>query len=194
MTMIAARERGRYDEVWSSIDRYGDYAPGADYVDAFRDMSGARTGARLLDAGCGTGRGALALCEAGYQVTLCDVTATGIVPAARHLPFVATALWSDLSLIGQQMGGCDYVYCCDVLEHVPIEFTMLTLARLFTLAEHGVFLSISLVPDAFGIWVGESLHETVQPFTWWRDRLREVGRLIECRDLGQTGLYFARAR
>jgi hypothetical protein len=27
------------------------------------------------------------------------------------------------------------------------------------------------------------LHQTVQPFTWWRDSLKELGTIVEARDL-----------
>jgi SAM-dependent methyltransferase len=171
-------------------------------VPLFMEMSGT-TGGSVLDAGCGSGKGALALAARGFRVVMCDVTDAGVMPAATALPFVRASLWNDLvTAIGMEIEQTatydtpqvDYVYCCDVLEHVPTEFTMLVLSRLLDVARHGVFLSIALVPDGFGVWVGETLHQTVRDFCWWRDRLRDLGELVECRDLINTGVYFVRAR
>jgi hypothetical protein len=76
-----------------------------------------------------------------------------------------------------------------LLEHVDEAMTMLAIARMLEASTRGVFLSISLVPDQFGILVGRPLHLTVKPFTWWRDRIRELGTIAECRDLIDAGLY-----
>ncbi len=67
---------------------------------------------------------------------------------------------------------------------------MLVISRLLHVARRGVFLSIALVPDEFGVWVGQPLHQTVQGFTWWRDRLNTLGTIKECRDLLTAGVYY----
>lgn len=190
---VTAAERALYDEVWAHVDTYGDYSPGEARLPMFLAMTGATSG-RVLDAGCGSGKGALALKAAGFDVTLCDVTDAGLTDDARALPFVRVCLWADLSPIAYVSGGFEYVYCCDALEHIPTEYTMLVLARLLAIADKGVFLSISLVPDQCGVWVGKHLHQTVQPFTWWRDRLSDLGVLVEARDLIDSGVYLVRAR
>ncbi len=66
---------------------------------------------------------------------------------------------------------------------------MLTVFRLLEVARRGVFLSIALEPDVFGAWVGKSLHQTVQSFTWWRDNLATLGTLKESRDLLNAGVF-----
>jgi SAM-dependent methyltransferase len=194
LTTIAARERDLYANLWADVPSYSAQAPGATHVGTFTEMSGAAGGASVLDAGCGSGAGALALQAAGYRVTLCDVTPAGVSPEASTLPFVAACLWHDLAPVAYLSGGVDYVYCTDVLEHIPPEYTMLVLSRLLEASKSGVFLNISLVPDQFGVWVGQPLHQTVRPFTWWRDRLRDLGQLVECRDLLVSGVYFVRPR
>jgi 2-polyprenyl-3-methyl-5-hydroxy-6-metoxy-1,4-benzoquinol methylase len=195
MTMsVAESERGVYESVWRDIDRYGDHSPGVTYVPFLLEMARPETGATVLDAGCGSGKGALALAEAGLQVTLCDLTPEGLAPEAQELPFTAAILWQPLRHIQPRgVGGrFDFAYCCDVLEHIPTEYTMLVIARLLAEVRAGVFLSIALVPDSFGVFVGQPLHQTVREFTWWRDRIAELGTLVECRDLGTTGLYYVR--
>lgn len=203
MSVVIAREHELYTTVADGIDRYVQHSPGEQYVSIFQDMAGIASGTRhrfsVLDAGCCSGKGGAMLARSGFEdVRLCDLTDAMLVDEARGLPFAKACLWQPLQpQLGYLLGGqVDYVFCCDVLEHIPTEFTMLTVARLLEIARRGVFLSISLVPDGFGVLVGEHLHKTVQPFTWWRDNLDAVGlgTVTECRDLLHTGLYFMEPR
>jgi hypothetical protein len=119
----------------------------------------------------------------------CDLVDVRSDGARTAFPaFIETSLWrSDRSL-----GAADWVYCCDVLEHIPTAFTMLVVERLLDVAKQGVFLSICHQPDQHGAWVGEALHQTVQPFVWWRDHLSQIGELIEARDLLMNGIFVVR--
>jgi SAM-dependent methyltransferase len=209
MHSILDAERQKYEDMWT-VDAYASHSPGEMYAPLFLDMIGGsplglafehpnglrvRPPYTILDAGCGSGKGALALHAAGFRIlSMCDLTGDGLVPEARSLPFVKACLWEPLL---QQVhfapgGKFDYVYCCDVLEHIPTAFTMLVVSRLLEVARFGVFLSISFQPDVMGAWIGASLHETVQPFVWWRDNLNTVGRLVEGRDLLNTGVFLVK--
>lgn len=192
MLGLAEQERETYEQMWG-VPVYSEYAPGEEYVEAFLEMSGAGRASSVLDAGCGTGKGAVALRSRGFEVTMCDLTGAAIVLEARrmHLPFLEACLWQDLRKV---VGFHDWVYCCDVLEHVPPPFVMLVTSRLLEVARKGVFLSIALHPDDYGAWVGKPLHQTVQSFSAWRDQLRELGTMRECRDLINTGLYLVTPR
>jgi len=95
-------------------------------------------------------------------------------------------------LRGHTAGPYDWVYCTDVLEHLPPQFTMLAVDQMLRVATRGVFLTISTQPDQFGVWVGRSLHQTVQHYVWWRDSLRELGELVDARDLIGTALFVIR--
>lgn len=188
--MIRQIERETYEQMWA-VPAYADLSPGEVCLPVFLDLvKGAR--GSVLDAGTGSGRGALALQKAGFDVRLCDLTADGLLPAARALPFYPVVLWDDLTTrIGYLRGGkVDYVYCCDVLEHIPPAFTMLVIRRLLDVTRRGLFLSITLQPDQFGVWVGKPLHQSVQAFGWWRDAIAEIGTLVECRDLLSSGIYW----
>lgn len=189
---IVAQERETYEAAWT-VGGYEEYSPGEVYLPLFLDMVRPPDGqTTVLDAGSGSGKGALALRYAGFQVTLADITNAGLVEEARSFPFYEVCLWQSLvGKVGYQPGGkFDYVYCCDVLEHVPPVFTMLVVSRLLEVARLGVFLSISLVPDQFGVRIGKPLHQTVQPFLEWRDQLNALGRVRESRDLLHCGIYY----
>lgn len=197
---VSSAETETYRQVWG-LNGYGDYSPGERFASIFVDMvqahdaryllpKGVRT-ATVLDAGTGTGKGALALQAAGFDVTACDLTAEGLIDAAKDLPFHEVCLWGDLQAV---VGRHDWVVNCDVLEHLPTPFVMLTVHRLLEVAREGVFLSIALVPDAFGAWLGKSLHQTVQPFDVWKTQLGELADVVEARDLLMTGVFLLKAR
>lgn len=187
---IAARERETYERAWA-VPAYGDVSPGVRMLPLFKQI--APRGVSVLDAGTGSGKGALALAEAGYEVRACDLTRAGLSPEflARRpaIPCQEVALWDDVARV---TGCADWVYCTDVLEHIPPAFTMLVVYRLLQVARKGVFLSIALVPDHFGAWVGKPLHQSVQSFAEWRDQIGTIGRIMEARDVLTSGVYVVR--
>ncbi len=180
---IYHQEREKYDSAWM-IPAYAERSPAENYLPVFLER--AKAPATVLDAGTGSGKGAVVLRDAGFTVTLCDCTSEGLVDAAKDLPFREAWLWNDLRDLAPRNSGrttFDYVFCCDVLEHVPTPLTMLAVARMLEVAKHGLFLTVRTVSDDFGHLVGHPLHLTVQPFVWWRDHLATVGRVLEARDL-----------
>lgn len=81
---------------------------------------------------------------------------------------------------------CDFVYGSDVLEQIPLEWTMFVIHQLHSVAHVGLFFNINFMLDPFG-------PPAVNPkssFTWWRDHFRALGGLRECRDLITRGVYF----
>ncbi len=165
---LMREERAIYEEVWQ-VPAYGDMSPGEDFCGVFLDMIQTEARGSVLDAGCGQGRGALALA------------------AARRFPFTTFCLWDDPC-----HGAMEWVYCCDVLEHLPEAFTMLAVVRLLSMAARGVFLTVGTQPDVHGAWVGRPLHRTVKPFVWWRDHLAEVGLVVEARDMLMSAAFLVR--
>ena len=184
---ITQREAALYAEVWGSLESYATIAPGERYVRILHEHCPAP--ALVLDAGTGSGKGALALRQAGYDVVACDLTDEGLIDAARGLRFHEACLWRPLrSQLG--LGSVDAVYCTDVLEHIPTQFTMLAVSHMLAVAQRGVLITVSLHADAFGVLIGQPLHRTVESFGWWRDSLREIGTVEDARDLGLVGLYW----
>jgi len=196
MSSIVTAERECYEEMWG-VEQYAEVSPGERVAPVFDALVRARgddpRDVTVLDAGCGSGKGALALQALGYQVTLCDLTPAGLVPEARTLPFFEAVLWKPLTQQYALGHAYDYVYCCDVLEHLPTVFVGLAIAEMLTVSRRGVFISVALGPDNLGVWVGRPLHLTVNPFPWWRDTLSELGRVVDARDLLNEGLYLVEA-
>lgn len=198
MTTLAAQERATYEAIWD-LPQYANHSPAERFAPLMIELLQAGT---VLDAGCGSGKGALALKAAGFDVTLCDLTRDGLLPEAQDLPFVATSLWDDLApvaYLGAVARGYssadprfEWVVCCDVLEHIPTQFTMLVVRRLLDVARKGVFLSISLSADWFGALVGTELHKTVKDYEWWRHSLAELATVVDARDLQHEAVFLLR--
>ncbi len=201
---ILDKEIALYDQAWA-LPEYSDHSPGEQNASFFvqnvlRHLNPPDDGQfkwnfTVLDAGAGSGKGALALKGYGFKVMMCDISDAGLIPEVADIPFEKANLWDDLHFVARGFRHAnatkfDFVYCCDVLEHIPPQFTMLAIDQMLRVARHGVFLSIALVPDNFGIWLGQPLHQTVESFTWWRDCLRELGHVEDARDLHNCAVYF----
>jgi SAM-dependent methyltransferase len=182
---LLENERETYAELWSSVGAYAEHSPGEQYLPLFLQVVGDQRG-WVLDAGCGSGKGARALSAAGFDVNACDFTSAGLTV---DVAFFEACLWREITDMHY-----DWVYCTDVLEHIPPQFTMLAIVNMLKVARKCLFLTVSLVPDSFGVWAGKSLHQTVQPFQWWKDSLNEVGRVVDARDLISNAVFVVEPR
>lgn len=212
MSRLLNDETALYTTAWN-MGGYGDFSPGEKYLPIFLDalpeqfkdpLNNPLQGQTILDAGAGSGKGTKALLAKGFKVAMCDVSFDGLDDPAllQEVPAVQACLWHDLvpvSYMAQAFDpafkdGFDWAYCCDVMEHIHPQFTMLVAQQLLNIVRNGVFFSISLVDDQFGYFAGEPLHKTVKPFTWWRDSLGELGPVVDARDLGNVGTYLVMAK
>ena len=181
---VLAQEAGKYAEVWGIPD-YHAYSHGEAWAPLFAEVTGCKAGESVIDLGCGTGRGGRALAaDHGVEVTYLDLVKVG-----ELTPFIEQPLWRPIP------GVWDYGLCCDVMEHLPPEYTMLAVHNMLEACRRGLFLSICFEDESFGQIVGEPLHLTVMPFSWWRDRLRALGEVLEARDMSpnnrlKTGVFY----
>lgn len=175
-------ERDKYSDIWS-LEAYSRFSPGKLYVDMFWDIAKPERGRSLLDVGAGAGAASRELKNRGLVVRGFDITNE----AWKHedIPLLTGCIWRDLP-VGHV---CDYVYCCDVMEHLPTEFTALAISEMLKIGARA-FYSISFQEDHYGGFVGSALHLTVKPFLWWRDMLRELGTVYEARDLLGDGVFY----
>ena len=203
MQSIQQKEAEVYTELWSSVPNYRKNSPGEQYAKVFHEIVN-DPGATVLDAGFGEGRGMVALSALGYHVGGVDITDAGLMPEAKGFPCVIESLWNDLRpalfifhVTNPKVfkaDSVDYVYSCDVLEHLPGQYTMLAVDQMLRVAKKGVFLSVFFNQDGFGPWAGRPLHLTVQSFVWWRDAIREIADVLEARDCHDFGIYYLGAR
>jgi SAM-dependent methyltransferase len=163
-------ERRKYERMWTEVPAYRNDSPGERLVDYFLKHADYEPGDTLIDLGCGTGRAGLALYNRGLDVTLYDISAKAVDAdiARLEFPFIEHCVWLD-----DDTDPADWVYCCDVLEHIPPEHIDKSLAVIRRLALKGAFLQIAMFHDGFGARIGERLHLTVENQDWWLKKLAE---------------------
>jgi 2-polyprenyl-3-methyl-5-hydroxy-6-metoxy-1,4-benzoquinol methylase len=183
----AAQERDKYAEIWGFEEYRTSESPGLINVERFMSVVKPAPMSTIIDIGCGQGGAGLEFKKLGLIPSWVDITSAALNPEVDRQYFVESPLWGDWR--GQRrQHGWDYGFCCDVLEHIPPEYTMLSLDRIISNCRT-TWLQIALRPDEFGKLIGETLHLTVRPFDWWLIRLATLGRVIDARDLCGEGLF-----
>ena len=158
-------ERDKYRLMWRT-DSYREVSPGERAIPTFLDV--VRPDGLILDFGCGTGRAALALHNAGHDVLLIDFADNCRDQEAAELPFLEWDLCRELP------PRAPYGICCDVMEHIPPD-DIDTVIRNIMGAARGCFFQIATVPDEFGAVIGTPLHLTIKPAWWWRAQFLGLG-------------------
>lgn len=82
------------------------------------NLSPAAEAKRVFDLGCGNGSVAAAVAKAGYDVTGCDPSTTGIETARRAWPSMKLAAGSGYDDLASVYGTFPAVYSLEVIEHV----------------------------------------------------------------------------
>jgi hypothetical protein len=161
-------EEEKYASVWAHAE-YRDYAPGEFAADKFIEIAQPHT--KVIDFGCGTGRGALKISKA-CEVLCIDFAANCRDKEAEGLPFLKHDLREPIPVTAP------FGFCTDVMEHIPPEDVGRVLANIARSVK-SVFFQISTRPDHFGQeLIGHDLHLTVQPHSWWREKLSSLGRIV----------------
>lgn len=188
---LAEIERAKYAQIWSTVPDYRNYSPGAENVQRFLDVLNPESAESVLDIGCGTGIAGVELAKRGLHVCWLDITDAGLLPEVPRGRFLQAPLWSHWTTHWRH--GFAYGFCCDVMEHIPTEYSTLVVDRIVS-ACRTTWFQIALVPDVFGATIGQPLHLTVKPFGWWLERLRIAGDVIDARDLCEQALFVVRRK
>jgi len=172
-------EVDKYQKLWAG-QRYRQASPGEQLALTFLEQAQPEKDAEVIDFGCGTGRGALALALfGGMRVKMLDFTSNCLDPevaaACESQPTRISFKQHDLTKTIEESAA--YGYCCDVMEHIPTVDVPFVLLNILGSAHH-VFFNISTVPDRMGADIGEELHLTVKPTSWWLERLKEAGAVV----------------
>lgn len=180
MDNAVEHERAKYLEVWSN-PQYREYSPGEEVARSVGlDSLFRRLGVTsILDAGCGSGKTLRFFQEsreADFDLTGFDI-AENCLDAwfdapENKVPLQIGSLWDRDAV----KATYDAVLCTDVLEHIPTDRIDAVLSNLHAWTGKVVFLGIALFEDHFGEkLVNEPLHLTVEPPTWWRERIEAAG-------------------
>lgn len=182
----ATVEKEKYQKAWNH-EAYRNFAPGEQTAVPFVIMAQPEKGSTVTDFGAGTGRGSLIFHRYGLNVTLLDIADNCLDERVKTVigdKLTICNLWDHIPT-----EKTEYGYCTDVMEHIPTEYVDDVLNNIFDKADK-VFLQISLVDDHFGEELGESLHLTVRPFWWWKEKLSKYGKMREARDLVNAAIFY----
>lgn len=159
---LEQREARKYQKMWTHKS-YRFVSPGEDLADLVRKWLPGK--ARVVDFGCGTGRLAAKMQDWGHRVLGVDF-ATNCLDDEVMIPFCIANLWD----LPETVSGTHGV-CTDVMEHIPPEKVDAVLTNIRR-AVPKAFFNIATTLDAHGAVIGERLHLTVKPESWWVEKLK----------------------
>lgn len=167
MDDIALIEREKYLAVWQRPE-YRRVSPGMLEVERAVAVCGLQPGHSLIDFGSGPCRATKWFMDHGLHVTAVD-----FAPNAREhmdVPFVEACLWDQtLSTLVEQ---ADFGFCTDVMEHIPSEKVVPTLANIAGLVSRGCYFRIATRPDKMGMrLINKPLHMTIEQGSFWRHQI-----------------------
>jgi SAM-dependent methyltransferase len=173
-------ERAKYVKAWTHAE-YRERSLGQEAALKFLSIAKPPADGECIDFGCGTGRGGFMLALMGkLKVTMLDFAEGCLDPEVAEyveqqrdrIDFIEHDLTRNLSV------NAAYGFCCDVMEHIPEEDVDRVLRNILMAARY-VYFEISTVDDIYGpMLLGEPMHLTVKPMSWWLKRLEDIGCLI----------------
>jgi SAM-dependent methyltransferase len=173
--VIGRTEQQKYEDMWEHR-AYAERSPGSVVAYKFLDKARPKAGDTILDIGCGSGKASIVLQDAGLQVTAVDFAKNCLDPWVRDRvdflqhdvtkPFPVKAKWA---------------FSADLLEHIPEEDVESALRNILDSAEVA-FLQISCVHETWGELIGETLHLTVKPPEWWKQKVESLDATVLWRE------------
>lgn len=188
-------ERAKYEKMWK-FEQYRAVAPGEGIAAQFLAQARPKPGSEVIDFGAGTGRGALMLALlGGCKVHMLDFAENcldeevkqALTTQAHALKFTLHDLYKPVPI------AAPYGFITDVMEHIPPEYVDRVLQNILAAAQH-CFFQISCVDDVCGALIGEPLHLSVHPFTWWLEKLQSLDCVVHwSQDCGDSALFYVSA-
>lgn len=176
-------ERNKYQKIWDNPN-YRITSPGLRDIAKFYDLCKPADFDSIIDFGCGTGKAAWKLYTDGHDVTMVDIAPNcldeEIAPnvdlfknkETRYFRFYQSPLWKVSMIVSPH----DWVFCCDVMEHLPGERIDEALSEARRLCRKGAYFQIALFPHKMD---GMDLHLTVKGVDWWLSKLNNHFKMVE---------------
>lgn len=169
-------EKQKYTKMWK-VDDYRKVSPGELAGNTFLSVVKPEPESKVIDFGCGTGRGSFYLAfMGGMQATMLDFAPNCLDPevklAMQHHEGKFEFIEHDL--MDEPPVFAPYGYCTDVMEHIPTEDVDRVLLNILGAARK-VFFRISTTPDVMGPkYLNQPLHLTVKDYAWWIAKFAEL--------------------
>ena len=169
-------EKKKYEEIWRH-PQYRVFSPGFYFAENFLNHFKAQMspGESIIDFGCGTGKAGFFFFLQGFEVHMVDIAMNCLDESianflSLHPPridFLQACLWE----LPEALEKTDWIYCCDVLEHIPTQHVDDVLFQIAQRCKKGGFLEITLEQDSLGALIGQELHLTVRSKEWWMEKI-----------------------
>ena len=180
-------EQEKYEQMWN-IQGYREVSPGELVAQTFVEVVKPEPHARIGDFGCGTGRGSLAISKLiDCDLTLMDFTENSRDEEARNFRFIRVDLTNQIPAIVR------HGYCCDVMEHIAPEDVDVVIKNILSACKD-CFFQISTIPDMMGAEIGQQLHLTVEPHSWWKEQLSKHGEVLWEQEEEIASLFHVRSK
>lgn len=174
MDTLYLEEKSKYEKMWEH-DLYRQRSPGALLSPFFfyHFQQRIKPGDSIIDFGCGTAAASMTFFDMGLFVTLVDIANNCLSVKSQKLLreknkrflFVEAPLWD----LPPEVPVSDWIYCIDVLEHLPEDRVKASLEAMAKKTKKGGALQIFLEEESMGELIGETLHLTLRPLNWWLD-------------------------
>ncbi|MBM3207129.1 MAG: class I SAM-dependent methyltransferase [Chlamydiae bacterium] len=172
--LLTEQERIKYVSIWK-INSYRLVSPGYNSANCFFNFfkEKIQPGDSITDFGCGTGITTLNFLEKQLSVQLIDIAHNALsdeinaltILLPSRVKFYNTCLWE----LSDNILPTDWIYCIDVLEHIPTEKIEACLIELSKRMVKGGAIQVFLEDEGFGKIIGEPLHLTIKPLSWWHE-------------------------
>lgn len=170
-------EVDKYQRLWESVPEYREVSPADSLTPLFLDYfrKEIKKGDGVIDFGCGPGRSAIFLLKANLFVHLIDFCNNCLDPyiylltldSNSSVKFSKASIYSLPSGIQRK----EWIICFDVLEHIPEKMITKALKGMATRMGKGGLLGIALTEDSLGQMIGETLHLSIKPPSWWEKQI-----------------------
>ena len=164
-------EDEKYCRMWS-IDSYRHMSPGENFSDEFIELAKIDEDSRVIDFGCGSGRGGKAIYEkTGCGMLLVDF-ADNCLDKDNYIAFEIADLTKPMKL------ESEFGYCTDVMEHIPPELVEDTIKNIMSCVSK-CFFKIAMFEDNMGKLIGHPLHLSVFSGEWWQEKFSDYKILYQ---------------
>ena len=165
-------EKSKYEAMWTHSE-YRHVSPGEIVAQTFLDIVHPKHNAVVIDYGCGTGRGSKAIKDIRHDLNVqqIDFAENCRDKDCKSFPFLVCDMTENIILTGH------YGYCTDVMEHIQPELVETVIRNIMDSCD-SCFFQISTVHDICGELIGQDLHLTVEPYSWWKALFSKMGYIV----------------